>query len=653
MKLNIRISSGLVLAGLLLLFAVSACNYPTQTPPTSTPDILPTLVATLLATPEATPTQVKPERLLTVCLGEEPASLFPYGDASQAARAVREAIYDSPVDWVNYAPQPGILKKIPSLADGDVRLEPVAVSPGDLILDAKGQITTLQAGSSYHPTGCRDTGCAVTYSGSEPIQMDQLAVRFTLEDGLVWSDNNPLVAQDSVFSYEIAQRLFPRVQAELMKATASYQAVDERSVEWRGLPGYIDPVYADNFFLPLPQHAWGDLPVGDMATAEISSRMPIGWGPYIIEEWKAGDHFTLRKNENYFRSAEGLPVFDRLVFRFVGASPEGMAALLAGECDILTETALRGASQEELSELQDAGRIKIAEEPDTGWEQLIFNTQPIDATQPAFLQTREVRQSIAQCIDRQALRASLGLAQQEDMDSYVQTNHPLFNPESRQSIYNPQAAGQGLQAAGWLDADNDPATPRVATGVAGVPDGTLLTLELLSLQDDAHQLVAEAVKDNLAQCGVLVNIRYLTPEELFAPGPGGPIFGRNFQLALLGWDFSLEPACYLYTTEEIPGSPPGAYKGWGGANAAGFSNTEFDQACEQAKMSLPDDPRGIEAHKRAQAIFAEELPAFPLYTHSSLIAMRPDLCELVIDGSSQNPLWNLEEFNYGEDCPSR
>ncbi len=32
--------------------------------------------------------------------------------------------------------------------------------------------------------------------------MDQLAVKFTLRDGLNWSDGSPLTAQDSVYSYE-------------------------------------------------------------------------------------------------------------------------------------------------------------------------------------------------------------------------------------------------------------------------------------------------------------------------------------------------------------------------------------------------------------------------------------------------------------------
>jgi peptide/nickel transport system substrate-binding protein len=461
-----------------------------------------------------------------------------------------------------------------------------------------------------------------------------------------------------VYSYDIARQLFPGVRPDLLRATSSYQAKDELTLDWRAVPGYRDPTYAANYFLPLPEHAWGSLPAAELATAEISARMPVGWGPYQIEEWKAGDHITLRKNDRYFRGADGrpafdrLPVFDRLVYRFVNGSQEGLAALLAGECDILDVPALDGASQAELSGLQEAGRIRIVTEPDTAWDQLLFGIQPLDAVQPAFFQTKEVRQGIAQCIDRQALRSRLGVAQEQGMNTYVPSDHPLYNPDIKQYAYDPQAAANGLQAAGWLDADSDPTTPRISQGAAGVPDGTPFTVELLSLQDDRRKLAAEAIKESLAQCGVQVNIRYLTPDELFAPGPGGPVFGRNFQLAQFGWDLSLEPACYLYTTEEIPGPPPGAFKGWGGANAGGFSNAEFDRACSLARTSLPEDPLHAEAHRQAQAIFAEELPALPLYAHSRMVVTRPDLCGLSLDGSSQSILWNLEALNYGEACPA-
>ena len=58
----------------------------------------------------------------------------------------------------------------------------------------------------------------------------------------------------------------------------------------------------------------------------------------MIDEWTGEDHISLSRNSNYFRSSEGLPYFDRLVFRFVGGAEQALAALLAGECDYLDET---------------------------------------------------------------------------------------------------------------------------------------------------------------------------------------------------------------------------------------------------------------------------------------------------------------------------
>jgi peptide/nickel transport system substrate-binding protein len=142
----------------------------------------------------------------------------------------------------------------------------------------------------------------------------------------------------------------------------------------------------------------------------------------------------------------------------------------------------------------------------------------------------------------------------------------------------------------------------------------------------------------------------MEPDQLFAPGPDSPIFGRNFDMAQFGWTSSIEPPCFLYTSNEIPGPYPDHLRGWGGANASGFSNPDFDQACLIARFSLPDSQEYGEVHRRAQEIFAEELPAIPLYLRVKVAAMRTDLCGAVPDPSAASALWNLEAFNYGEAC---
>ena len=97
------------------------------------------------ATPAPSPTPPPPEpKALTVCLVGEPDTLYLYGGSRLAAtRHVMEALYDGPVDYLNYAHRPVILRKVPSIADGDAVTRAVRVREGDRVLDATGQVVEL------------------------------------------------------------------------------------------------------------------------------------------------------------------------------------------------------------------------------------------------------------------------------------------------------------------------------------------------------------------------------------------------------------------------------------------------------------------------------------------------------------------------------
>ena len=116
----------LSLFGILL----SSCGLPVgNAEPTAAPtkEIIPPV-------PTATPAP----RELTVCLGEEPNTLYPFGGPNAAARSVMAAVFDGPIDMVGYDYQPVILSQIPSFADGDAQIISIAVQPGGQVVDAKG-----------------------------------------------------------------------------------------------------------------------------------------------------------------------------------------------------------------------------------------------------------------------------------------------------------------------------------------------------------------------------------------------------------------------------------------------------------------------------------------------------------------------------------
>ena len=648
----IRRIASLFWAGVVLFVVSAACNFSGLTEIDLSPTPAPA-VASLEAQASIIPTPLPPA-LLTICMGKEPASLFTYADASVASRSIRQAIYDGPYDMVGFDWSPVLLQEKPGLENGAVRFEPLFVQTGNIIVDGSGGLTRLSSGVLYRPVGCENAACALVYSGQEPVQMDQMVVRFVLRSGVLWSDGAPLSADDSLYSFEIARSLYPNVRADLLGRTQSYVVTDPQTIEWRGVPGFRTSSYLANFFPPLPRHLWGGMPPEDLLVSELVNRQPLGWGAYVLEEWTAGDHISLRRNANYFRSPEGLPYFERLVFRFIPDQAQAVNALLAGECDYLDETVALDATDATLLELSRAGSIRLAVAPGSAWEHLDFGIASYDPQRAGaplpFFQQKETRQAVALCIDRQRLNTELFQGLSQVPDSYVPAGHPSFNPQVKKYAFDPLAAAAVLEAVGWQDADSDPATPRLSQAVAGIPDGTPFKVQFLTTTESEKQRAAQVISQSLAQCGIQVEIDSRPWEEVFAAGPQGLVFGRSFSLAQFGWVSAVEPPCFLYTTSEIPGPYPEFIKGWGGANAGGFSNAQFDQACADALLALPGTPAYQTAHAQAQAIFAEELPALPLYLRLKVVAMRPTLCGMTLDPSAESALWNLENYQSGEAC---
>jgi peptide/nickel transport system substrate-binding protein len=634
---------------------LAACNSQ-PIPPTVNPDPITTEV-----TPgpdgedspipdSATPTQVREERVLKICTGSEPASLFPFGSLSTSARSILQAIYDGPVDEIGFQPSPVILHQIPSIENGEAFFEPVQVMPGDVIVDNSGEPGNLREGTVYRPSGCRGPECAATFSGAGPAQMDSLVVRFRLLPGLRWSDGFPLTARDSEYAYQVAQAVYPAYRPELLRLTYSYKSIDETGVEWRGLPGSQPPQYAQVFFPPLPEQAWQDIPVSQLTISEASQRSPVGWGPYLLEEWVPGESIHLTKNIHYFRSDQGLPYFDRLVFKFTATSQEATRAVLEGECDLADEASLSRISVSGLQALRSETNLIVHTQPGGGWEQILFGISPWNEDQPAVFRSPQVRQAVAACIDREGIISELYPDLTFVPDSLLSPDHPLYYPEVSRYPYDPQSASEMLTASGWIDHDNDWHTPRLAQGVPGIQDGTPFEFTYLASNDAERERSASMVVEYLAECGIQANLSFAESSHVYAGGPDGPVFGRQFDAAQLAWMTFSELPCTLFSSNEIPGPYPASSKGWGGANAGGFSDQNFDQACRTRHSILADDPAMTAASHQLQGIFSEQLPALPLYMHLRVAASRPDLCGFQMDPSNPNSLWNLEELDYGGAC---
>ena len=614
-----------------LAFAVSACQVLNPVPPTATP-IPPT------------PTPIPPTEL-TVCLGSEPESLFPYSANSADAKLVMQAIFDGPIDMINEEPAPVILEKIPNLADGSAYFTPVGVAAGDVVISTAGYLVSLQAGVQVFPTGCTSPACAVTWDGVTPIQMDQLTVNYKLKPGLTWSDGQPLKASDSVYSYNIAADPATPVGKRSSDLTAAYTATDDLTIQWVSKPGLADDHFEKYFWTPLPEHAWGGYSISELLAADEVNFAPIGWGAYVVDTWTKGEGIRLVKNPAYFRAGEGLPYFEILNFKFIGPL-DGQADLqsVKDDCDIVSDSVLDIASMGALKGTLEGSGFKLVTYASDRLEMAAFGITPVsydDGYYPFGGDRQDIfgdprtRQAIAACIDRQAIADEMVKGLAGVSNSYLPpTDALLAGSALSQYPYDTAAAIALLEAAGWHDLDQNPETPRTHGGSARVAFGTPLEFTLLSSTAGLQAEIAGKIAADLKACGIMVNTAPTSPDELYKPAPDGMVFGRKFDMALLPWETDSQFNCGFFESKEIPTSA----NYWlgdvtGGANFYGYANPAYDSECERMKVTGLDSAAYQQAGGGLLQILSNDLPFIPLFHFPEGYLIRDPLC---VSGGNQS-----------------
>ena len=631
----------------ICVLVISSCRLPfsrVEPTPEGTP------------TPPVVPTSTSAPRSLTICLGNEPNTLYPFGGPNAAGSSILETIQDGPIDSVDYGYQPVILTQLPSLANGDAQVSPAAVKPGDRVVDANGDVVLMEAGVRLRPASCRTDECLVTYDGISTLELDQMIVTFRLRPDLSWSDGTPITSDDSIYAYTLASDPSSVIPTYLIDRTAIYEAADPQTVQWWGLPGFLDPTYFTNFWPPAPKHAWSQFPAEQLLTVDVSSRTPLGWGPYVIQEWAAGDHIRLTKNPRYLRAADGYPKFDTLTFRFTPDPNTAISELTAGRCDILDPSVRLDGQAALLTEMEKGEQLQAFFTTGMTVEWLGFGIFPAsydNGYDSRFAGDRQdifadphTRQGIAYCVDRQKITDTVLFGLTGVPDTYIPPDHPLYETGVPVYPHDPAAGKVLLDQAGWRDIDGDPNTPLSAVSVTNVAAGTPLQLNYFTTGATQRRQVTELLSQSLAECGVGLNVQFLSQNDLYAAGPEGPLFGRRFDLVEYAMSLEgFELPCAWFTSTEIPS----ASNYWVGTNVTGFKDELFDAACNTARAALPDEPSYADGYHQTQLIFSRELPALPLYFRMKTAAARKDMCHFDLDPSA-NPLWNIEAFDYGPAC---
>ena len=150
-----------------------------------------------------------------------------------------------------------------------------------------------------------------------------------LRKGVKFHDGSPFTADDVLFTAERAQNV-PNSPSSfgLYLKGKTFKKVDDYTVHVTTAKPY--PLMAND----LATIAVISDENGKGATTEDynTGKAMIGTGPYKFVEWVKGDRIVLEANPDYWG---GKPQWDRVEFKPISSGPARVAALLAGDVDVI------------------------------------------------------------------------------------------------------------------------------------------------------------------------------------------------------------------------------------------------------------------------------------------------------------------------------
>lgn len=606
-----------------------------QTPTPSSTVVVEPVQPTLPPTP--TPEQGKH---LTICMAQEPTSLYWHGRSTIQDQAVLHGLYENDFTTLSFDYQAQGLVVIPSLAKGDAAFRVVPVDAGDEVVDAAGDVVVLEPGVEL----INADGELVTFNGATAL-MQQLVVDFIMQQRY-WADGQPVTASDSVYSFHLAAHPDTPIDKYEIERTASYQATGNLTVRWTGLPGFNDESYQTNFYKPLPQHAWRDLSELQLLTAERSRLLPMGDGPYRLVEWLPGESIRLEPNPFYYRGQQDFPPLDSVTFKFIADTNQRISQLLAEECQIITHEVLNHELIPFFVEAAEAQLLQALIRPGRVRWQLSFGINSASAYgdevgRPDWFEDARVRQAVAMCTNRQQIIDSVLAGYSFIPHSYLHEEHPLIANGAARWPFDRAAANTLLDEVGYQDTNFD--------GLREDPlSGLNFRVSLITGYDRTERAVAQLVKESLLECGIDVVIESLPDSLRFKEGEDNRLNGRRFDLALTQAPTYHIPACDQFASWQISGPETELnlltdepFAGWDGRNHTGWSNPEYDAACASALRAMPDTDDYALFHEQAQIIFAENLPVLPLFFAPQITAALPGVSRIDNNPSQDSELWDL------------
>ena len=383
-------------------------------------------------------------------------------------------------------------------------------------------------------------------------------VRFTLRQGVKFSDGSPLTADDVVFSITRA-----------MSRTSNYQVftqgidrvvkVNDSTVDFM-LKG-PNPVLLNQLTeLRIMSKAWAEknrsTEPKDIRTKDetFAHRNAMGSGPFMVKEWQPDQRLVLVKNPNYWGNQP--TNVTEIIYTPIKAEATRIAALLSGEVDFVLDP-----SPQDLPRLRNNANLKVVDGVEArtiflGMDQHRDELPGSNVKGKNPLKDLRVRKALYQAIDSDTL-----------------------NRVTMRGLSQPTGALVASQVNGWTEAVHkrlpfDQEAARRLLAEAGYPQGFEVDFACPNNRYINDEEICQAITAMWARVGVKAKLRTLPLVTYF------PMIQRyEASIYMLGWGVPTFDA--LYSLQSLVRTV--GQGGDGNYNVGRYSNQRMDYIVDRVK----------------------------------------------------------------------
>lgn len=430
------------------------------------------------------------------------------------------------------------------------------------------------------------------------ISPDGLTITFQMRDDVMFSDGQPLTAEDVAFSFNFI--MTDAIQAP--RERAFYEKIKE--VRANGQYEVVF-VYKEPYFEALslagtlsifPKHFYEPYLKTPQAFNE-SKGLLLGSGPYRLADpkgWRpdAGSVELLR-NDRYWGEVQ--PSFNRVLWKIIQNDSARLTTYRNGEIDAYGARPKEYAGLKNDKQIMDKSHNFEYMPPVAGYSYIGWNQER--AGKPTRFADKRVRQAMSYLTDVPRIIQDIFLGYAEPAVSPFSNTSKQHDANLKTFSFNLEKAQALLKEAGYEDRNKD--------GVLEDKDGKPFTFKLTYFEsnEDTQRMVL-LLKDLYARAGVKMEP---FPQEW--PVMLESLNKKDFDAITLGWTSGIETDIFqMFHSSQAKTD---------GDNTISYKNPELDKLIDQARATVDETVR-MPLWQQAERIMVEDQPYTFLMRRQSL-----------------------------------